>query len=80
MAGDTGVAADRLLSLIERIERLEEDKAGVASDIKEVYAEAKSSGFDTKIMRDIVKLRTLDPSQRQEMDHLLEVYRRALSL
>ena len=80
MAGDTGVAADRLLSFIERIERLEEDKAGVASDIKEVYAEAKSSGFDTKIMRDIVKLRTLDPSQRQEMDHLLEVYRRALSL
>jgi len=77
---DGGIAADRLRSFIERIERLEEEKAGLAADIKEVYAEAKSAGFDGKTMRAIVRLRKLDPASRQEQEHLLDVYRNALGV
>lgn len=74
------VAADRLRSFIERVERLEEEKAALAADIREVYAEAKSTGFDPKIMRMIVKLRKMDREDRVEQEHLLELYRRALDL
>lgn len=80
MADVGGIAADRLRSLIERIERLEEEKAGIANDIREVYAEAKGSGFDTKIMRQIVRLRKMDESDRQEQETLLDLYKRALGL
>ncbi len=73
-----GVAADRLKSFIERIERLEEEKKNLTADIREVYAEAKSSGFDTKTMRKVVALRKLDTSERQEQEALLETYLRAL--
>ena len=75
-----GIAADRLKSFIERIERLEEEKAALAADIREVYAEAKGTGFDTKIMRQIVKLRKMDESARQEQDELLTLYRKAIGL
>lgn len=80
MADVGGIAADRLRSLIERIERLEEEKAGIANDIREVYAEAKGSGFDTKIMRQIVRLRKMDENDRQEQETLLDLYKRALGL
>ena len=77
---DGNVAADQLRLLIERIERLEEEKKGVADDIKDVYAEAKSTGYDTKTMRAVVRLRKLEAHTRQEMDALLETYRSALGL
>ena len=74
------MAADRLRSLIERIERLEEEKANLAADIREVYAEAKGNGFDTKIMRMIVRLRKLDSADRHLQDALLAFYKSALGL
>ncbi|WP_119460329.1 DUF2312 domain-containing protein [Rhodospirillaceae bacterium SYSU D60014] len=80
MADVGGIAADRLRSLIERIERLEEEKAGLANDIREVYAEAKGTGFDTKIMRQIVRLRKMDANDRQEQESLLDLYKQALGL
>ncbi|MFI4936635.1 MAG: DUF2312 domain-containing protein [Caulobacterales bacterium] len=67
-------AQGKLKSLVERIERLEEDKAAVASDLKEVYAEAKGEGFDTKILRKVVRFRKQDTAQRQEEEALLELY------
>ena len=75
-----GIAAERLRSFLERIERLEEEKAGLTADIREVYAEAKGSGFDTKVMRQIVRLRKMDSADRQEQEALLDVYRRAIGL
>ncbi len=67
-------ATGKLKSLIERIERLEEDKAGVAGDLKEVYAEAKGEGFDTKIVRKVVRLRKQDKAKRQEEEALIDLY------
>ncbi len=75
-----GVAADRLKSFIERIERLEEEKAGLTNDIREVYSEAKAAGFDTKIMRQVVRLRKMDQSDREEQETVLEVYKQALGM
>jgi uncharacterized protein (UPF0335 family) len=75
-----GIAADRLRSFLDRIERLEEEKTGLTADIREVYAEAKGSGFDTKVMRQIVRLRKMDSADRQEQEALLDVYRRAIGL
>jgi uncharacterized protein (UPF0335 family) len=80
MKKSSGIAADRLRSFIERIERLEEEKAGLTADIREVYAEAKGGGFDTRIMRQIVRLRKMDSAARQEQEALLDVYRRAIGL
>jgi uncharacterized protein (UPF0335 family) len=74
------VAAEQLRLFIERIERLEEEKKGIADDVKDVYAEAKSSGYDTKTMRMIVRLRKMETHSRQEQDALLETYRQALGL
>ena len=75
-----GIAVDRLRSLIERIERLEEEKAGVASDIRDIYAEAKSAGFDVKIMKVIIKLRKMNAADRDEQEFLTETYRKALNI
>ena len=75
-----GIAVDRLRSLIERIEKLEEDKKEIQSDIREVFAEAKSAGFDVKIMRAILKLRKMNASDRDEQEILLDTYRKALGL
>jgi len=73
-------ADDRLRLLIERIERLEEEKKGIGDDIKDVYAEAKATGYDAKIMRQIVRLRKLKPDDRREMEAILETYKNALGL
>ncbi len=75
-----GIAADRLKSFIERIERLEEEKTALAGDIREVFAEAKGAGFDTKIMRQVLKLRKMEQDDRQEQEHLLDLYKRALGM
>lgn len=80
MATLGNVDAERLTSLIERIERLEEEKKAIADDIKDVYAEAKSVGYDAKIMKQIIRLRKMDSSERDEMEFMLEVYKRALNL
>jgi uncharacterized protein (UPF0335 family) len=77
---DGGIAADRLRSFIERIERLEEEKAVLAADVREIYAEAKGTGFDTKVMRQIVRLRKMDTADRQEQEALLDLYKRAIGL
>jgi uncharacterized protein (UPF0335 family) len=75
-----GIAGDRLKAFIERIERLEEERRTLAADIKEVYAEAKGTGFDTKIMRQVIRLRRMDKDDLDEQESLLEVYRRALGM
>ena len=80
MADVGGVAAERLRSFVERIERLEEEKAVLAADIKEIYAEAKGNGFDIKILRQVVRLRKMNPADRQEQEEILDVYKRALDL
>ncbi len=77
---EANVAADQLRLFIERIERLEEEKKGIADDVKDVYAEAKANGYDTKTMRSIVRLRRMEKHARDEMDALLETYRTALGL
>ena len=73
-----GVAADRLRSLIERIERLEEEKKELQSDIRDIFAEAKSAGFDVKAMRTILKLRKMNAADRDEQEIVVETYRKAL--
>lgn len=75
-----GVAGARLKSFVERIERLEEEKSAIADDIKDVYAEAKGTGFDTKTLRKIVSLRKLDVEKRREADELLELYKSAIGM
>ena len=75
-----GIAADRLRSLIERIERLEEERKSLGSDIKDIYAEAKSAGFDVKVLRQIIRIRKQEPAEVEEQETLLDVYRRALGM
>ncbi|HVJ52398.1 MAG TPA: DUF2312 domain-containing protein [Aliidongia sp.] len=75
-----GVAADQLRSIVERIERLEEEKKALAEDIKDVYAEAKGNGFDTKIIRKIIGMRKRDRAELDEEETILEVYLRALGM
>ncbi|MGC2523430.1 MAG: DUF2312 domain-containing protein, partial [Stellaceae bacterium] len=75
-----GIAGERLKSFIERIERLEEEKRTLAEDIKEVYAEAKGTGFDTKIMRQLIRIRKRDQDELDEEESLLDVYKRALGM
>lgn len=71
---------DRLRLLIERVERLEEEKKGISDDIKDVYLEAKAVGYDVKMMRQVVRLRKMKPEDRREMEMLLETYKAALGL
>ena len=75
-----GIAADRLRSLIERIERLEEERKSLGSDIKDIYAEAKSAGFDVKVLRQVIRIRAQEPAEVEEQETLLDVYRRALGM
>ena len=75
-----GVAGARLKSLVERIEKLEEEKSAIGSDIKDVYGEAKGTGFDVKTLRKLVRLRKMDDEKRREEDELLELYRAAIGL
>jgi uncharacterized protein (UPF0335 family) len=76
----TTFAQGQLRSLVERIERLEEDKKAIAGDIKEVYAEAKANGFDTRIVRKVISLRKKDTAERQEEEALLDLYMHALGM
>ncbi len=75
-----GIAADRLRSIIERIERLEEERKALGNDIKDIYSEAKSAGFDVKVLRKLISLRKVEAKDREEMDGLLDVYMRALGM
>lgn len=77
---NTTVAHDQLRAFIDRIERMEEEKSAIAADIKEIYAEAKGNGFDTKILRRIVNIRKQDANERLEQEALLETYMRALGM
>lgn len=74
------VASDQLKAFIERIERLEEEKAGISGDIRDVYAEAKGDGFDIKAIRKIIALRKKDYSERQEEEAILELYLQAIGM
>jgi len=80
MAKVGGIAADQLRSIVERIEKLEEEKAGIASDIKDVFAEAKGNGYDVKTLRTVVRLRKQDAAEREEAEFLLDTYKRALGM
>ena len=80
MADVQGVSGERLKQYLERIERLEEEKAGLADDIKDVYAEAKSAGFDSKIMKMIVRLRKMASEKRREEEEILDIYKSAIGL
>lgn len=73
-------AAEQLRTIIERIERLEEEKAAIGSDIKDVYSEAKGTGFDTKAIRSLIRLRKKEPHEREEEEQLLELYRAAVGV
>ena len=75
-----GVAGEQLKSFIERIERLEEEKRALSGDIKEVYAEAKGTGFEPKVMRQIIKIRKMDKEELDEAESLLDLYKRALGM
>ena len=75
-----GIAGEQLRSFIERIERLEEEKRALSGDIKEVYAEAKGTGFEPKIMRQIIKIRKMDKEEVDEEESLLDLYKRALGM
>ncbi|UJQ94011.1 DUF2312 domain-containing protein [Mariluticola halotolerans] len=77
---DHGVARDQLRAFVERIERLEEEKKAIAEDIKEVYAEAKGNGFDTKVLRQVVRIRKQDKSERMEQEAILDLYMHALGM
>lgn len=80
MSQTGGVAAGQLKSFVERIERLEEEKKGIADDIRDVFGEAKAQGFDTKIMRQVIRLRKKDSAERQEEEALLDLYMHALGM
>jgi uncharacterized protein (UPF0335 family) len=80
MAEAGGVASGQLRALIERVERLEEEKQTIAADIREVYGEAKATGFDTKVMRQVVRLRKQDAAERQEHEAILDLYMHALGM
>lgn len=80
MIGHNGIASDQIRSIVERVERLEEEKKALSEDIKEVYAEAKANGFDTKILRQIVRIRKMDTAERQEQEALLDLYMHALGM
>jgi uncharacterized protein (UPF0335 family) len=75
-----GIAADRLRSLVDRIERLEEERKALGSDIRDIYSEAKSAGFDVKVLRQLIRVRKQEPADIEEQETLLDVYRRALGM
>ena len=75
-----GIAADRLRSIIERVERLEEERKALGSDIRDIFTEAKSAGFDVKVVKQIIKLRKQEPSEVEEQETLLDIYRKALGV
>lgn len=80
MSDNTGIAADRLLNIVERIERLDEEKKALSNDIKDIYAEAKSAGFETKVIRRIIARRKKDQAEMEELDSLEDLYLQALDM
>lgn len=80
MSGGKPVACDQLRSIVERIERMEDEKAGVTADIAEIYAEAKANGYEPKIIRKIIRLRKIDEADRSEEDAITETYMAALGM
>lgn len=80
LSGPAGFAADQLKSFVERIERLEEEKQTIQDDIKDVYAEAKGTGFDVKILRQVIRIRKQDKSEREEQEAVLDLYLQALGM
>lgn len=78
--GGSGVARERLKSFIERVERLEEEKKAISDDLKEIYAEAKGEGFDTKVLRMIIRIRKQDSQERAEQEAILDLYLHALGM
>ena len=75
-----GIASDRLRSLVDRIERLEEERKAIGSDIKDIYAEARSAGFDVKVLRQLIRIRKQDAAEVEEHESMLRVYRTALQM
>ncbi|CDG33644.1 DUF2312 domain-containing protein [Parasaccharibacter sp. TMW2.1882] len=75
-----GIAVDRLRSIIDRVERLEEERKALGSDIRDVFTEAKSAGFDVKVIKQLIKLRKQEPAEVEEQETLLDIYRRALGM
>jgi len=75
-----GIAAERLRSLVDRIERLEEERKALGNDIKDIYAEAKSAGFDVKVLRQLIRIRKQEAAEVEEQETLLDLYRRALGM
>ena len=75
-----GIAADRLRSIVERVERLESERKALSGDIKDIFTEAKSAGFDVKVIRQIIRIRKQEPSEVEEQETLLDIYRRALGM
>jgi uncharacterized protein (UPF0335 family) len=75
-----GIAADQLRSVVDRIERLEEERKALGGDIRDIYAEAKSAGFDVKVLRQLIRVRRQEPADVEEQESLLDVYRRALGM
>lgn len=76
----SNIAGERLRSVIERIERLEEERKALASDIKDIYSEAKSAGFDVKVIRQLIRIRKQEPAEVEEQETLLDIYRRAIGM
>jgi uncharacterized protein (UPF0335 family) len=75
-----GIAADRLQSIVSRIERLEEERKALSSDIRDIFKEAGSAGFDVKVLRQLIRIRKQDPAELEEQESLLDVYKRALGM
>lgn len=80
MTNVNGIAGDQLRSIIDRVERLEEEKAALAFDIREIFAEAKGNGFDVKAIKEVIRLRKLEVAERQEREHILDTYLRAIGM
>ena len=76
----SNIAGERLRSIIERIERLEEERKALANDIKDIYSEAKSAGFDVKVIRQLIRIRKQEPAEVEEQETLLDIYRRAIGM
>ena len=79
-ANTGGIAADRLLSIIERVERLEDERKALSNDIKDIFAESKSAGFDVAVLKQLIRLRRKEPAEVEEQETLLDLYKRAIGM
>ena len=79
-AGHNSIAGDRLRSIVERVERLEDERKALTADVKDIYTEAKSAGFDVKVIRQLIRIRKQEPSEVEEQDALLDLYKHAIGM